>query len=63
MSRGEAIARVERYFDSGALRDDLAVPAESQNPDRAAVLTACLEAEIGPAFEVLACDAGMPVPG
>jgi hypothetical protein len=39
MSRAAAIARAEAYFDSGAFRDDLsrrvAIPTESQNPERA----------------------------
>ena len=40
MSRAGAIARAERYFDSGAFKADLArrvaIPSESQNPERAA---------------------------
>jgi acetylornithine deacetylase/succinyl-diaminopimelate desuccinylase-like protein len=57
MSRQEAIANAGRYFESGAFRDDLArrvaIPTESQNPDRAAVLTDYLETEMEPALAAL----------
>jgi acetylornithine deacetylase/succinyl-diaminopimelate desuccinylase-like protein len=57
MTRDDIIARAQAYFDSGALRQDLtrrvAMPTESQNPERAPVLTAYLETEIRPAFEAL----------
>jgi acetylornithine deacetylase/succinyl-diaminopimelate desuccinylase-like protein len=57
MSRQEAIANAGRYFESGAFRDDLArrvvIPTESQNPDRAAVLTDYLEIEMKPALDAL----------
>jgi hypothetical protein len=50
MSRQEAIANAGRYFESGAFRDDLArrvaIPTESQNPDRGAILTDYLETEM-----------------
>ena len=57
MSRDDAICHTEFYFDSGAFREDLArrvaIPTESQNPDRAPVLTIYLENEIRPALEAL----------
>lgn len=57
MSRTTAIARAEDYFDSGALRSDLArrvgIPSESQNPDRAAALVDYIETELKPTFEAL----------
>lgn len=57
MTRAQAIAQAEECFDSGAFRAllarRLALPTESQNPDRAAVLADYLEAEIRPAFEAL----------
>ena len=55
MSRAGAIARTERYFDSGAFKADLArrvaIPSESQNPERAAELRYYIEAEMKPALE------------
>ncbi|MDT4832814.1 Succinyl-diaminopimelate desuccinylase [compost metagenome] len=57
MTRAHAISQAEQCFDSGAFRSllarRLAMPTESQNPDRAAVLAAYLESEIRPAFEAL----------
>jgi hypothetical protein len=57
MSRAGAIARAERYFDSGALKADLArrvaIPSESQNPERAAELRHYIEAEMRPALEAM----------
>jgi acetylornithine deacetylase/succinyl-diaminopimelate desuccinylase-like protein len=57
MTRDAAIARATAYFDSGGFRNDLArrvaMPTESQNPDRAPMLADYLEAEIKPAFEAL----------
>jgi acetylornithine deacetylase/succinyl-diaminopimelate desuccinylase-like protein len=57
VSRNDAIARAEGHFDCGAFRDELArrvaMPTESQNPDRSAVLTDYLEAEMRPALEAL----------
>ena len=50
MSRAQAIAAAERYFDEGRFFDDLgrrvAIPTESQNPARRAELERYLEAEI-----------------
>ncbi|UOM34386.1 M20 family metallopeptidase [Acuticoccus sp. I52.16.1] len=50
MSREAAIKRATDHFDSGAFRDVLArrvaMPTESQNPDRADVLAAYLEDEM-----------------
>jgi hypothetical protein len=52
MSSAGAIARTERYFDSGAFKADLArrvaIPSESQNPERAAELQHYIEAEMKP---------------
>jgi hypothetical protein len=57
MSRAGAIARTERYFDSGAFKADLArrvaIPSESQNPERAAELQHYIEAEMKPALEAM----------
>ncbi|MCZ7657864.1 MAG: M20 family metallopeptidase [Xanthobacteraceae bacterium] len=57
MSRAGAIARAERHFDSGALKADLArrvaMPTESQNPERAAELDRYIAAEMVPALEKL----------
>jgi acetylornithine deacetylase/succinyl-diaminopimelate desuccinylase-like protein len=57
MTRDAAIARAEAYFDNGALRDDLArrvaIPTESQNPDRASALAEYLDCEMRPALEGL----------
>lgn len=57
MSRHAAIARAERYFDSGAFKADLArrvaIATESQNPARAAELEAYVAAEMRPAFEAM----------
>jgi acetylornithine deacetylase/succinyl-diaminopimelate desuccinylase-like protein len=57
MSRAGAIARAERYFDSGAFKADLArrvaIPSESQNPERAAELQHYIEAEMEPALEAM----------
>jgi len=55
MTREAAIARAEDYFDSGALKTDLtrlvAMPTESQNPERAPVLRDYLVKEMVPALE------------
>ena len=55
MTRDAAIHRAEAYFASGAFREDLgrrvAIPTESQNPDRAPLLARYIEAEIEPTFE------------
>jgi acetylornithine deacetylase/succinyl-diaminopimelate desuccinylase-like protein len=57
MSREEAIARAERYFDDGRFLADLgrrvAIPTESQNPDRRADLAHYLTGEMQPSFERL----------
>ncbi|MGE5793897.1 MAG: M20/M25/M40 family metallo-hydrolase, partial [Bacteroidota bacterium] len=57
MSREQAIARVERYFDDGGFLADLgrrvAIPTESQNPDRGADLVRYLTGEMQPSFERL----------
>src|SRR5690349_1912461 len=50
MSRQSAIAAAEKYFDSGAFHADLgrrvAIPTESQNPERQAELERYLEVEM-----------------
>ncbi|MEO7393263.1 MAG: M20 family metallopeptidase [Ramlibacter sp.] len=57
MSRANAIAQAGRQFDSGEFQKTLArriaVPTESQNPDRAPVLAAYLDDEIAPAFRAM----------
>ncbi len=57
MSRDAAIARAADYFDSGGFKADLArrvaIPTESQNPERAAELTRYVETEMKPALEAL----------
>ncbi len=56
-TRNTAIDRAADYFDSGTLFDVLArrvaVPTESQNPDRADALVAYLTDEMVPAFEAM----------
>ncbi|TMH02984.1 MAG: M20/M25/M40 family metallo-hydrolase, partial [Betaproteobacteria bacterium] len=62
MTRAQAIANAERHFDSGAFRDTLArrvaLPTESQNPERAPALVDYLDSEMRPAFEAMgfACE-------
>src|SRR5438552_877202 len=60
MSRDAAIKLAETYFDSGGFKADLArrvaIPTESQNPERADELKRYLDAEIVPAFEALGFD-------
>jgi acetylornithine deacetylase/succinyl-diaminopimelate desuccinylase-like protein len=55
MSREEAIARIERYFDDGGFFDDLArriaFRTESQEPDRGAELCRYLNEEMTPQLE------------
>src|SRR6188472_662044 len=55
MTRAAAIARAQRYFDSGEFKQELArrvaIPTESQNPERALDLARYLESEIQPALE------------
>lgn len=57
MTRQAAIARAENHFDSGAFKIDLArliaVPTESQNPERAEALSAYIETQIRPLLENL----------
>jgi acetylornithine deacetylase/succinyl-diaminopimelate desuccinylase-like protein len=57
MSREAAIAGAEEYFDSGTFKTDLtrrvAIPTESQNPERKADLARYLEIEMRPALEAL----------
>ena len=57
MSRADAIARAERYFDDGGFVADLArrvaIRTESQNPDRGAELERYLVAEMQPSLEPL----------
>jgi len=57
MSRQRAIAHAERYFDEGGFFADLArrvaIPTESQNPERGAELSCYLTAEMQPSFERL----------
>jgi acetylornithine deacetylase/succinyl-diaminopimelate desuccinylase-like protein len=56
-TRDDAIHRAEQSFDSGDFRRTLArrvaMPTESQNPDRAPVLREYLEGEARPAFEAM----------
>jgi acetylornithine deacetylase/succinyl-diaminopimelate desuccinylase-like protein len=55
VSRADAIARAERYFDDGRYLADLerrvAIPSESQNPERRASLEAYLDLEMRPTLE------------
>ena len=57
MSRERAIAHAERYFDEGGFFADLArrvaIPTESQNPERGADLARYLAGEMQPSFERL----------
>ena len=57
MSRQEAVAAAEAVFDSGRFMEDLArlvaMPTESQNPDRSGVLAAYVEREMRPVLERL----------
>jgi acetylornithine deacetylase/succinyl-diaminopimelate desuccinylase-like protein len=57
MSRQSAVANAERYFDDGGFRAELerrvAIPTESQNPERAGDLARYLSAELQPALEKL----------
>jgi acetylornithine deacetylase/succinyl-diaminopimelate desuccinylase-like protein len=57
MSRERAIAHAERYFDEGGFFADLArrvaIPTESQNPERGADLKRYLEQEMRASFEKL----------
>lgn len=57
MTRSAAIARAGQQFDSGEFRATLArriaVPTESQDPERSEVLAAYLANEMQPAFEAM----------
>ncbi|QEL26178.1 M20 family metallopeptidase [Bosea sp. F3-2] len=57
MTRAQAIAKAQDYFDSGRMKSDLsrlvAIPTESQNPDRAPVLGEYLAQEMQPLLESL----------
>jgi acetylornithine deacetylase/succinyl-diaminopimelate desuccinylase-like protein len=57
MSREEAVAKAAAHFDSGTFKSDLArrvaIPTESQNPERASELERYIKAEMTPAFEAL----------
>jgi acetylornithine deacetylase/succinyl-diaminopimelate desuccinylase-like protein len=57
MTRAQAIALAQVQFDSGEFHETLArriaLPTESQNPQRAAELSAYLEAELRPALEAM----------
>jgi acetylornithine deacetylase/succinyl-diaminopimelate desuccinylase-like protein len=57
MTRDDAIHQAHQCFDSGdfqrTLARRIAIPTESQNPERAPVLRQYLEAEIRPAFEAM----------
>ncbi|MBY0409947.1 MAG: M20 family metallopeptidase, partial [Burkholderiaceae bacterium] len=57
MTRDQAIQHVQQHFDSGSFRATMArriaIPTESQNPDRGAELKAYLEEEMRPAFEAM----------
>lgn len=59
MSREKAIAEASRYFDEGGFAADLArrvaIPTESQNPERRGELRAYLEREMRPTLEALGC--------
>ena len=56
-TREAAIAKAQSHFDSGAFKSDLArrvaIPTESQNPDRAADLVRYVEQEMRPALEAI----------
>ncbi|HSE77145.1 MAG TPA: M20 family metallopeptidase [Alphaproteobacteria bacterium] len=57
MSRERAVANAERYFDDGAFVEELArrvaIPTESQNPERREALTTYLSDEMQPSLEKL----------
>ena len=57
MTRAQAIAHAQDYFDSGHFKSDLArlvaMPTESQNPERAPVLADYLDKEMRPLLESL----------
>lgn len=57
MTRLAAIANAEAYFDGKGFEHDLArrvaIPTESQNPERAPALREYLDDELGPALQVM----------
>jgi acetylornithine deacetylase/succinyl-diaminopimelate desuccinylase-like protein len=57
MDRSQAVARAEAHFDDGRFKADLArrvaMPTESQNPERAGELRRYLQDEMIPAFDAL----------
>ena len=57
MQRSDAISHAEQHFDSGEFQQTLArriaVPTESQNPERAQALADYLDDDIRPAFEAM----------
>ncbi|AOO83217.1 M20 family metallopeptidase [Bosea vaviloviae] len=57
MTRAQAIAHAQDYFDTGSFKSDLArlvaMPTESQNPERAPMLADYLETEMRPLLEGL----------
>jgi acetylornithine deacetylase/succinyl-diaminopimelate desuccinylase-like protein len=57
MTRQQTLQTAAKHFDSGAFRAVLArrvaIPTESQNPQRTEVLAQYLEAEMRPAFEAM----------
>ena len=57
MKRSDAISHAEQHFDTGEFRRTLArriaVPTESQNPERAPSLADYLDSEMRPAFEAM----------
>ncbi|MBV9862432.1 MAG: M20 family metallopeptidase [Alphaproteobacteria bacterium] len=57
MTRAAAIAAAEAYFDAGGFAADLgrrvAIPTESQNPERGAALAAYLHEEMAPSLDRL----------
>src|SRR5580700_676227 len=57
MSRAAAVARAQDYFDRGDFKTELvrrvAIPTESQNPERAGELARYIETEMKPALEAL----------
>ena len=57
MSRTEAVAAAQRYFDQGGFHADLArrvaIPTESQNPERKDALRSYLEDELIPSLAAL----------
>jgi acetylornithine deacetylase/succinyl-diaminopimelate desuccinylase-like protein len=59
-SRENAIHAIEKYFDEGRFLSDLArrvaIPTESQNPERAPSLAAYLEEEMTPSLARMGFD-------